>query len=325
MSGEVAESFECFGGRCAVRVGDPDGAAARRAVGRARQTLLDAHRALSRFDPDSELSRLNRDPRSEVPASPLLRRVVAAALTAGQRSGGLVDATLVDEIEAAGYVESRHFGQRRRLDGGAPKSPPAARGGAAPPPRPAAASPRAGWCQFAVDERAGTVSRPPGLRLDPGGIAKGLLADLVGETLADFATFAVDCCGDLRVGGGAARSRTILVEDPAGGAPLHELRIADGAVATSGITRRAWTAADGRPAHQLIDPATGEPAFTGIVQATAMAPTGLLAETLAKSALLAGPEGAEEHLPFGGVLLEDGGALRIVEPLVRLLPEVQAA
>jgi thiamine biosynthesis lipoprotein len=310
MSGEAVASFECFGGRCAVRVGDPDQETARRAVRRARRTLLDAHRALSRFDPDSELSRLNRDPRPEVPASPLLRRVVAAALTAGLRSGGLVDATLVDEIEAAGYAESREFDR--------------AGGAAGEPSHPAAADPRAGWCQFAVDERAGTVSRPPGLRLDPGGIAKGLLADLVGEPLADFATFAVDCCGDLRVGGAEARPRTILVDDPAGGPPLHELRIADGAVATSGITRRAWTGPDGRPAHQLLDPASGEPAFTGIVQATAMAPTGLLAETLAKSALLAGPEGAEEHLPFGGVLVEEGFGARVVEPLALVLPEVQA-
>ena len=312
MSRERAETFECFGGRCTVRVGDPDGEAAGRAVGRTRQALLEAHRALSRFDPDSELSRLNRDPRSEVAASPLLRRVVAAALTAGLRSGGLVDATLVDEIEAAGYATSRDFGA-------------AIEACASPPPRPAAASPRAGWREFAVDERAGTVTRPAGVRLDPGGIAKGLLADLVGESLIDFDSFAVDCCGDLRIGGSRGREQRVLVDNPAGGEPLHELRIADGAVATSGITRRAWTAADGRLAHQIIDPATGEPAFTGVVQATALAPTGLLAETLAKAALLAGPERADEHLPFGGVIVVEGGAAWVVDPLGTLLPEVQVA
>jgi thiamine biosynthesis lipoprotein len=312
MSAAAIERFECFGGRCAVRVGDPSEAAARSAARRARETLLEAHQALSRFDPESELSRLNADPRDEVPASELLRRVVAAALTAGLRSGGLVDATLVDEIEAAGYAASRDFG-------------PALENGASPPPRPAAASPRAGWCQFAVDERAGTVTRPAGVRLDPGGIAKGLLADLVGESLADFDSFAVDCCGDLRIGGRQGREQRVLVDAPAGGEPLHELRIADGAVATSGITRRAWTAADGRRAHQIIDPASGEPAFTGVVQATALAPTGLLAETLAKAALLAGPERADEHLPFGGVIVVESGAAWVVDPLGTLLPEVQVA
>ncbi len=310
MSGEAVETFECFGGRCAVRAGDPHAEAARWAARNARRTLLEAHAVLSRFDPESELSRLNRDPRPEVPASPLLRRVVAAALTAGLRSGGLVDATLVDEIEAAGYAESREFETS---------------GAAAPPAHAAAASPRAGWCRLAVDERAGTVTRPPGVKLDPGGIAKGLMADLVGESLAGFATFAVDCCGDLRIGGTDARPRAVLVDDPAGGEPLHQLRIADGAVATSGITRRAWTDPDGRPAHQIIDPATGLPAFTGVVQATAVAPTGLLAETFAKAALLVGPERAESQLPYGGVIVEASGAVRVVEPVAAVLPEVLAA
>jgi FAD:protein FMN transferase len=311
MRREVAETFDCFGGRCSVRIVDRDAHAAAAAARGARGVLLDAHRTLSRFDPDSELSRLNRDPRGEVPVSPLLRRVVAAALTAGLRSCGLVDATLVGEIEAAGYAESQDFRVR-------------AAGGPTPALHPAAPSPLGSWCSLGVDERACTVSRPPGVRIDPGGIAKGLMADLVGEALADFDCFAVDCCGDLRVGGVARRSRSILVEDPSGGAPLHELRIADGAVATSGITRRAWTRTDGRPGHQILDPASGEPAFTGVVQATAVAPTGVLAETFAKSALLAGPEGAEARLPYGGVIVEVGGAMRIVEPLTPVLPEVLA-
>lgn len=312
MSREVVESFECFGGRCSVRIVDRDTATAEAAARDARRVLLDAHRTLTRFDPESELSRLNRDRRAVVPASPLLRRVVAAVLTAGLRSGGLVDATLVDQIEAAGYADSREF------DGAGAERP-------SPPPHAAAPNPRADWCQLGVDERACTVSRPPGVRIDPGGIAKGLMADLVGEALADFDCFAVDCCGDLRVGGTAGRPRSIMVEDPAGRAPIHTLSIADGAVATSGITRRAWTGPDGRPAHQILDPASGLPAYTGVVQATAVAPTGLLAETFAKSTLLGGPDTAEERLPFGGVIVEAGGAVRIVEPLPAVLPEVLAA
>jgi thiamine biosynthesis lipoprotein len=313
MIGETTESFECFGGRCAVRVTDPDKPAVLAAVEGARHTLLEAHRTLSRFDPDSELSRLNRDPRRTVPVSPLLRQLVAGALNAGLRSGGLVDATLVDEIEACGYTESRDFSL------GSAAVHLSACGG------PAAPSPRAGWCELAVDESAGTVSRPPGLRVDPGGIAKGLMADLVAEALAGFRSFAVDCCGDLRVGGTAGRVRAIQVADPSGGTPLHELRIASGAVATSGITRRSWVDADGRVAHQILDPGTGLPAFTGIVQVTAVAPTGLYAETLAKAALLTGADGADAWLPFGGVIVSEDGDVRIVDALTRILPEVLAA
>lgn len=309
---EAVETFPCFGGRCTVRVDGGDECEVANAVLAAKRILLAAHAALSRFDPDSELSRLNRDPRETVPASPLLRRTVGAALLAGLRSGGLVDASLVGEIEAAGYAESRDFAGRDDAP-------------VAPAPHAAGPNPRAGWCLFAVDGGAGTVSRPPGVRLDPGGIAKGLLADLVGESLAAFESYAVDCCGDLRVGGAYGRTRRILVDDPYGSEPLHELRIADGSVATSGITRRAWTDDQGRPAHQILDPATGRPAFTGVVQATAVAPTGLLAETLAKSALLVGPEAAGSQLPFGGVIVEDGGAVRVVESVGAVLAEVLAA
>ena len=67
------------------------------------------------------------------------------------------------------------------------------------------------------------------------------------------------------------------------------LRLATGAVATSGLNVRLWRRADGTPAHHLLDPATGDPAWTGVVGATALAPTALEAETLAKAALLSGP------------------------------------
>ena len=67
--------------------------------------------ALSRFNPDSELSRLNRDPRPAVPASPLLRRAVAAALWAADYSDGLVDATLLGELE----LRVDAVGERREL------------------------------------------------------------------------------------------------------------------------------------------------------------------------------------------------------------------
>lgn len=167
---------------------------------------------------------------------------------------------------------------------------------------------------MAVDEEAGTISRPPGLAIDSGGLAKGLLADLLAEELASLPAFAIDCCGDLRLGGSARLPRRIRVDDPFGGPVLEELTLREGAVATSGIGRRCWRRADGRPAHHLLDPASGEPAFTGIAQATALAPTALLAEVRAKSALLAGPERAAAWLPDGGVLVYDGGAAETIAP-----------
>ena len=86
------------------------------------------------------------------------------------------------------------------------------------------------------------------------------------------------------------------------------LRVTDGAVATSGLDRRVWRRPDGAYAHHLLDPATGEPAWTGLISATALAPTALEAEALAKAALLSGPERARRVLAAGGgVLVHDDG------------------
>lgn len=303
MSAEAHLAFDCFGGTASVHVLGSDEEQGRRLAERGRELLLDAHRRLSRFEPASELSRLNRDPRREVPASPLLRQLAAAVLTAGMRSGGLVDATLLDAIERAGYRSSRESAEAPSLS----REALAARKQA--PSQPSAA---AGWCEVKIDPAAGTVIRPPGLRIDGGGIAKGLMADLVGEVLSGARTFAIDCCGDIRLGGSSGLRRRVRVDDPFGTEPLHEFEISAGAVATSGITRRSWGGNGVGAAHQILDPASGRPAFTGIVQATALAPTALEAEVLAKSALLSGPESAESWLPFGGVLVPVVGETSVV-------------
>jgi thiamine biosynthesis lipoprotein len=303
VSAEAHRSFECFGGVATIHVRGADAASGEAAAGEARAQLLDAHRRLSRFREESELSRLNRDPRSEVPATLLLRRLAAAVATAGSHSGGLVDATLLGAVERAGY--------RHSLEGPRPFSLAEALAGQ-PQRQPAQPHPARLWRSVGIDEDGGTIVRPPGVRIDSGGIAKGLLADLVGASLSEHRTYAVDCCGDIRIGGCAGQERTVLVDDPFGGGPVHELRLRDGAVATSGIGRCCWAGAGGGAAHHILDPSSGEPAFTGVVQASALAPSALLAEVYAKAALLSGPEHAAEWLPHGGVVVHDDGSVGVV-------------
>jgi thiamine biosynthesis lipoprotein len=264
--------------------------------------MLAAHRRLSRFLPGSELSRLNRDPRPTVPAGELLIELAAAAREAGELTAGLVDATLLERIEAAGYRDSLP---------GRDGTPSPAFPAAGPPAGPSAAR---AWRDVSVDREAGTVTRPPGVAIDSGGIAKGLLADRVGAALRRFPAYLVNCCGDIRIGGAALRPRKVLVEDPYDGRPLHTLVVADGGVATSGITRRSWIGPGAVPAHHLLDPASGEPAFTGVIQATAIAPSALRADVFAKWALLSGPDLGPSRLPHGGVLVLAGGEVVAVAP-----------
>jgi thiamine biosynthesis lipoprotein len=298
---EASIAFPCFGGTAAVWLageGDVDAELAE-----VRRELEGWHRQFTRFEPTSELSLLNSDPARTVRVSDVMCRFVAAAVHAARRTDGLVDPTLVTEIEAAGYA------------GDLPRSALPANGRRhLPRRRPARPDPRARWREIAVDRTHATVTRPSGVQLDSGGVAKGLFADLVASRLALFDAFAVDCGGDLRVGGRRGVPRTVCVDDPRGAGCLHEFELTAGGVATSGIGRRAWVDADGRPAHHLLDPSTGQPAFTGIVQASALAPTALEAEALAKAALLSGPARAHRWLVHGGVIVFDDGSHAVVEP-----------
>jgi thiamine biosynthesis lipoprotein len=97
---------------------------------------------------------------------------------------------------------------------------------------------------------------------------------------------------------------------------VRSLVIRSGGIATSGLSSRIWEDGRGGYAHHLLDPSTGQPAWTGLVAVTALAPTALEAETLAKASFLRGPEGARELLAeWGGLLVLDDGR---VEPAGRL-------
>jgi thiamine biosynthesis lipoprotein len=277
----VDVTFRALGTDVRVIADGPRAAAAKRFV-------LDYHARLSRFLPASELCALNADPRAVVPASPLLRSAVRAGLWAAERSGGLVDPCLLDALEAAGYTRS--------YEGPAVAPPPSG------PPRPAAPDSAARWRTIRVDDEAGTIARPPGLRLDLGGSGKGHVADLVAER---FAPAVVDCGGDVRVTG----IREVEIAHPLRPEPAARVLIEDGAVATSSVVVRAWRAPHGGRAHHLLDPSTGEPVWTGLLTATAFAPTTLEAETLAKVALLTGDNDALEH---GGVLIDQDGDVETV-------------
>jgi thiamine biosynthesis lipoprotein len=295
---EVRDTFACFGAQCSVLLfGDDLGPEAEDAVAVARRRLLSWHDRFTRFDPGSELSRLNADPRTEVQVSSIMALFVDAALRAAEATGGLVDPTLLGAIERAGYRADPH---------GPPPLEVALR--AAPPRRPGRPRIDPDCLRVSVDRAARTVTRPPGVKIDSGGIAKGLFADLLARELSTFPSFAVDCAGDLRLGGSANIGREVNVASPFDGTTLHSFELAGGGVATSGIGRRSWLGSEGRPAHHLLDPSTGQPAFTGVVQVTALAPSAVEAETRAKAALLSGPDGAARRLADGGVVVYDDGS-----------------
>lgn len=231
-----------------------------------------AHRAgveetrFSRFREDSELTRVNRSMGEPIEVTAPFAELLRLALDAASTTDGLFDPTVVDALVAAGY--DRDFDEV--LSG--------ARGRLFP------ATPCGRWRDVTLE---GTrVHMPVDVHLDLGGIAKGWTADraAVEAVALGLRWVVVNAGGDLRVAG-EAPPIDVRIEDPQDPSQdLLHVEIAEGAVATSSVTKRTW--APGR--HHVIDPRLGTPARTELLQATVRAPTAAEAEILATHALVAG-------------------------------------
>ena len=219
--------------------------------------------ALSRFRPDSDLERLNRSRAETVIVSPLLATALEDALRASAATEGRFDPTIASALEAAGY--DRTFSE---LEPGPLRDPvPAGR-----------------WREVHL---AGLlVRRPAGLRLDLNGVVKGRAVD---DALA-----LVEGDGFVSAGGDLATRGDLVVALPGG----DTVTLRSGALATSGVTTRAWKRDGGHCAHHLIDPATGSSADVRWECVTVCAATCLAADVAAKTAFLLGDDGPawlEQH------------------------------
>ena len=183
----------------------------------------------------------------------------------------------------------------------------------------------AGW---RVDVRrprdADGHARSPGTRFDLDGVAKGWIADRALRLLDRYPGAVVDADGDIAVRVAPGDSWEIGVADPRGSRRPPRGRRADRRARWPGRGRRTWGVATsgtsvhrfGPDAHHLIDPRTGRPAVTDVVQATVLASGAAAAEAFAKSAVILGSAAGLEYLDRAGVagailLLEDGRALAL--------------
>lgn len=242
---------------------------------RAADRLDDLERRWSRFLPDSEISRCNALSGRPVEVSPETVRLVAHAVTGWSTTGGSFDPTALNALCDAGYDRDFRGVASRAIA----LTPPAAR-----------ATP--GCAGITWDTDACTVSLPAGVRLDPGGIGKGLAADIVTEELlaAGAVGALVSVGGDLRVRGRPPSGPTwdLAIDDASrDGVELLRLGLYDGALATSSRLQRRWETRVGG-AHHLIDPRTGSPAVTPLVAVSAVASDGWWAEIVAKAVLIGG-------------------------------------
>jgi len=238
---------------------------------------------LSRFRPESELSRLNAA--ETLRPGPDLRHLVERALAARDQTCGRFDPTVHDALVAAGYDRSFE---------GVPRNGTGIVAGAP--------------CGGAVAIDGDTIHLAPGVKLDLGGIGKGYAVERAATILAVAGPCLVNAGGDLTIRGG---SWPIGLETANGSLTLE---LDAGAVATSGRDRRRWRRA-GHELHHLIDPATGRPATTDLLRVTIVAADAVEAEIWAKALFLAGEQDAAaeaDRLRLPAVLVTHDGRTRFV-------------
>jgi thiamine biosynthesis lipoprotein len=275
-----------------LAVDSPDQLARARAI--ADDLLAGVEQELSRFRPDSDLSRANARAGSWSPAGPLLVGATRAALAAAALTDGLVDPCLGRTLVSLGYDDDLAAVRRRTAWGPAP------------------AGDRAGaWRELEVHDDA--VRVPAGAALDLGATGKAWAADVVASTVASAlgCTAVVSLGGDVSVQGQDASWPVRVSETPDGSGPVVWV---EGGLATSSTLVRRWRGRSGSVVHHVVDPRTGLPAEEVHRTVTCGGPDALSANAASTAALVLGadaPAWLEEHGVTARLVDADGGVTTV--------------
>jgi thiamine biosynthesis lipoprotein len=264
------------------------------------QTLFAAwEQTLSRFLPESELSRLNQQAGIPIVVSDLLFAVLTTALNAAQATQGLYDPALLEQLVRLGYnrtFDDVPFVIYTPLYPGEPGD---------------------GWRGIRVNPDRQSVTLPVGIKLDFGGIAKGMAVDAALEKLSQSGinTALVNAGGDLAVLGLPPDAEHWPIAVP-GREQTWTIPLLRGAVATSGIAHRQWWQGN-KLQHHLIDPRTGQSAQSDLWSVTVVTDRCEQAEVAAKVAFILGAKQGTKFLQqhnIGGLLVHEDGSWETVAP-----------
>jgi len=273
MNDSIEHEFKAMGSNFYVKLSSAN----KELLTQAENEVLRLERIWSRFLPDSEITLLNNSDGKPVFASEETILPVKKMIEAFRITKGIYDPTILPELIKAGYKSSL-----------------------VNPSLVTKLSKKATWPGelLKTQIQGNLIFLPEGTTLDPGGIGKGIAADLVCEKLIKegAAGCLVSAGGDIRVKGLPANRPNwlISIEDPEDKeSVISQVKLIDGAVATSSRLKRKFS----EDANHLIDTRKGKSATSAVQSVTVVAHNAALAEVLCK-------------VPFGSELDD---ALRLIE------------
>ena len=237
----------------------------------------EAKASMSIFDPESLLSRLNRNETDSVDRHIAFNLRLADSI--GRLSGGRYDVTIAPLVEAWGFA-----GRERSGD-------------------PDVDSLLAIGGRDKVRIAGGRlVKDDPRVRLDFNSVAKGYTVDLLAELVERFGAenYLVDIGGEVRCRGVNAQGDPwrIGIETPFdgnmsdGAYVQRRIRMSAGGLATSGNYRRFYVDAQGNKVAHTIDPRTGRSAVSRLLSVTVAAESCAEADALGTMFLAMGADDA---------------------------------
>jgi thiamine biosynthesis lipoprotein len=245
---------------------------------KARQNLMAAQafyflaeKIFSRFDGNSELSRLNQNLGKFLKVSPHFLAVARKIIDWHNLSEGIFDPRVIGVLEKFGYVKD--FKQIEFFFDAIPKND-----------------------VFGImtnDLADDLIIRDGEIlfnqRMDFAGIAKGYITDMAGEMLrsAGFENFLLDSGGDMLAKGVDSRGEDWKIDIEGIAVEKILLVLRNEAVATSGIGKRKWQSGEKR-FHHLIDPKNPENFSFDLQSVTIIAKTAEEADFWAKVLFLKG-------------------------------------
>lgn len=246
---------------------------------RADALLTRINQALSTYDPNSELSRFNRNASTDwITVSPELQQITAEALRISALSDGVFDITVGPLVNVWG------FGPEPRRDQ-APTDNEIAQ-----------ARSRVGYWRLQTREEPPALKKDrPDLYVDLSAIAKGYGVDqlaALAET-AGIQNYLMSIGGEIRARGlnGRGQPWTIAIEKPVVGQRAVErlIRLGDRSVSTSGNYRNFFEYNGQRYSH-IINPRTGQPVPQTLASVTVISDQSMIADATATTLMAAGAE-----------------------------------
>ncbi len=252
------KTFRAMGSEFYVKISDPDSYL----VDFAQQEILRLENLWSRFLPNSEITLLNNSEGNAVFVSEETTLLVKKMIHGFKITQGAYDPTILPVLIKVGYKNSLVNSQNTTK-----------------------VSESAKWPTELLNTQinGNLIFLPIGTTLDPGGIGKGLAADLLCEKLMSMGATGclVSAGGDVRVKGTPTNAANwlIAIEDPLDATSyVDQIHLRDGALATSSRMKRKFS----NDANHLINVETGVSAQENIQSVSVIAGNAALAEVLCK-------------------------------------------